>query len=110
MKLEAVEEKYAKEQTYADQQKSRLETVAANFAKSETEKNRLTELMTKTEAKVIDLKEKNKTLEKNIQDQVESRVKHVMIERDDMEEEAKQANEKVLQQESKIENLKKTLV
>ena len=41
MKLEAVEEKYAKEQVYADQQKSRLETTAANYAKSETEKNRL---------------------------------------------------------------------
>ena len=32
-----------------------------------------------------------------------------MLERDDMEEEAKQANEKVLSLESKIENLKKTL-
>ena len=47
--------------------------------------------MTKTEAKMIDLKEKNKNLEKNIQEQVESRVKNVMIERDNMEEEANQA-------------------
>ena len=52
--------------------------------------------MTKSEAKMIELKEKNKNLEKNIQDQVESRVKHVMMQRDDMEEEAKQANDKIL--------------
>ena len=110
MKLEAVEEKYAKEQIYADQQKNRLETVAANYAKSDTEKNRVTELMAKTEVKMAEVKEKNKSLEKNIQDQVESRVKHVMIERDDMAEEVKQANEKVSSLDSKIENLKNTLV